>query len=170
MILQESLDRPTGRNHSKSSHPLITKPCENCAGCCYGDQYAFGHIITVTQRNTQVSLQRELRYELAACATNRSHGLLPKSPVSVRLPEYAHRSASHALHSLKSILQTQDTLKDHAAVPHDRIPPESPCIQAFSRPGPRPKYYGKWSNASTLISVRYSFLRGSDFSCMVIFR
>jgi hypothetical protein len=175
VILQESLDRPTGRNHPKSSYPLTNhQPCENCAGYCYGDQYAFGHIITVTQQNTQVSMQGELQYELASCAWNtrrpitvacapyRSHGLLPKSPVSVRLPEYAHRSASHALHSPNSILQTQGTLKDHAAVPHDRISPESPCIQAFFRPGSRPRYYSKWSNARSLPSTH--------FSCMVIFR
>ena len=177
------ISRPAHR--TQSSEIILSsnhQPCENCAGYCYGDQYAFGHIITVAQQNTQVSMQEELRCELASCAWNtrrpitvacvphRSHGLLPKSPVSVRLPEYAYRSASHVLHPPNSILRTQGNSKDHAAVPHDRIPPESPCIQAFSRPGPRPKYYGKWSNASTLISVRYSFLRGSDFSCMVIFR
>ena len=151
------ISRPAHR--AQSSEIILSsnhQPCENCTGYCYGDQYAFGHIITV------------------ACAPHRSHGLLPKSSVRGRLPEYAHRSASHVLHSPNSILQTQGTSKDHAAVPHDRISPESPCIQAFSRPGSRPKYYGKWSNApflpSTLISVRYSFLRGSDFSCMVIFR
>jgi hypothetical protein len=181
------ISRPAHR--AQSSEIILSsnhQPCENCAGYCHGDQYAFGHIITVTQQNTQVSMQGELRYELASCAWNtrrpitvacaphRSHGLLPKSPVSVRLLEYAHRSASHALHSPNSILQTQGTSKDHAAVPHDRISPESPCIQAFSRPGSRPKYYGKWSNApflpSTLIPVRHSCLRGSGFSCMVIFR
>ena len=64
----------------------------------------------MAQQNTQVSMQGELRCELASCAWNtrrpitvacaphRSHGLLPKSPVSLRLPEYAYRSASHVLH------------------------------------------------------------------------
>jgi hypothetical protein len=92
------------------------QPCENCAGYCHRDQYAFGHIITVTQQNTQVSMQGELQYKSASCAWNtrrpitvacaphRSCGLLPKLPVSVRLLEYAHQSASHALHSPNSIL------------------------------------------------------------------
>lgn len=64
----------------------------------------------MAQQNTQVSMQGKLRCELASCAWNtrrpitvacaphRSHGLLPKSPVSLRLPEYAYRSASHVLH------------------------------------------------------------------------
>lgn len=111
------ISRPAHR--AQSSELILSsnhQPCENCAGYCYRDQYAFGHIIAVTQQNTQVSTQGEVRYELAsyawntrrpitvACAPHRSHGLLPKSPVSVRPPEYAHRSASHALHSPNSIL------------------------------------------------------------------